>query len=62
MQLSSKSLDAKGIPNCKSLLRVFHADPATTPLQNMPADYVARVKATHQNGDYGAGSIGQVCL
>lgn len=34
------------------------ADPATTPISNLPADYVAKVKATHETGKFGGGSKG----
>lgn len=50
-------------PSCNwnyDLLWPLATDPATTPLGNMPSDYVARVKATHETGDYGGGSTGWV--
>jgi len=36
----------------------FITHPSRTPLDKMPADYVQRVKATHQTGDFGGGSTG----
>ena len=30
------------------------ADPATTPLERVPADYVARVRSVHESGGFGS--------
>lgn len=36
-----------------------YTDPAATPLERQPQDYVQRVRATHEHGGYG--SSGSVC-
>jgi phenylalanyl-tRNA synthetase alpha chain len=34
------------------------ADPSSTPASNFPADYLARVRETHQHGGYGSRGYG----
>jgi len=58
-QLSlSGSLFVARLISLKTLIRCWCPEPATTPINQMPEDYTARVKTTHESGGYGSVGYG----